>query len=155
MATIAENFAATTEAAAKAQSVTNCTIVVADWNANLKAKYVEDHAAWLAAVSANTTKEQPPAVPMSYKVNVVLGWATPLVTDIPVCDPLPLPPDVVQHLSSTAKVGIKIPFTPFWQALDTLPQTDTAVASVSADGVSGWWHKVVQFGNLGHYEKVG
>ena len=157
-------FEVTTLEAAMAQANATYLALAMQVNNARADKYHADFAAWLDRIKANLTNEAAPGVPNG--VVVAQGsdptspnakWPYLAESGSPVCDPLPLPQDVVLHLSNTAKVGNKIGFTnpPLWQSLDTLPQTDVAVPAVSADGVSGWWRKVVQFGNLGHYEKVG
>lgn len=162
MIDVATGFLLTTLEAAKAQTRASYQQTVATLNSSLIQTYSQAfNSALAASPSTPTDYSHLPPVPASYVVADVTppeggggAWPTIIQTGPPVCAPLSLPADVVLHLSAQAKVGNRIPFTAFWQALDTLPQTDTAVAAVSADGVAGWWHKIVQFGNLGHYEKV-
>jgi hypothetical protein len=87
----------TSLAAAQANVLASSTAMVAHLNEELKNRYYRDFANWKISVDAGRiTNENPPKVPNGYElVKDDEGFTFPELGKTPVCDPLPVPEDML------------------------------------------------------------
>jgi len=86
---------ATSLATAQANVLASSTAMAVQLNDNLKTIYTTAFNNWAISVNAGRIPNtNPPGVPNSFVVVAdAAGWAFPVQSGPPVCDPLPVPPD--------------------------------------------------------------